>query len=472
MSLLDKKNLNEKEKRKKHGKKNGKRAKEKVKKVEFKPKQTKKENSEEPLHDMLEFTITGLPEEPEKKKTKGKKPEKEPESFKEKIAKLGKNIKNHKKWLVIAGIILILSFLVASLYFTYEPFQNIMDEYIFRKNKQSEDLVSIPLDAGKNPKVIAYDNSISVLAENKLSVYNSVGNLTGEANIKVNDPIYCANGKYLAIGEKSSSQLYLLERSNVIWDNDIEGDIARITVNKNGYTAIVITGTSYKSIVAVFDDKGKELFKIYLATTSVADIALSDDNKYLGIAEIDTTGTQIQSLIKLVELSKAQNNPKDSIVYTHKANAGDLLIDISFQSRGRLICLYDTSIHITTVNGDEELLKLEDDQGKANFAEVGLNNSVYRVLEKSSGLFKANTILEIVNTNSKKKNIHTVAGIAKSTSAYGNMIILNMGTEVEFLNDSGWIVKRYSGSRAIKDIVINGSIAGIVYRDQVEIINL
>lgn len=52
------------------------------------------------------------------------------------------------------------------------------------------------------------------------------------------------------------------------------------------------------------------------------------------------------------------------------------------------------------------------------------------------------------------------------------MIILNMGTEVEFLNDSGWIVKRYSGSRAIKDIVINGSIAGIVYRDQVEIINL
>ena len=192
----------------------------------------------------------------------------------------------------------------------------------------------------------------------------------------------------------------------------------------------------------------------------------------MGIAEIDTTGTQIQSLIKLVELSKAQNNPKDSIVYTHKANAGDLLIDISFQSRGRLICLYDTSIHITTVNGDEELLKLEDDQGKANFAEVGLNNSVYRVLEKSSGLFKANTILEIVNTNSKKKNIHTVAGIAKSTSAYGNMIILNMGTEVEFLNDSGWIVKRYSGSRAIKDIVINGSIAGIVYRDQVEIINL
>lgn len=423
---------------------------------------------------MLEFTIQGLPEETknEKKKPKQSAPEKKPISMKERLTKLLQAMKNNKRWLVIAGIILLLSFLVAALYFTYQPFQDIMDEYIFRKNKQSEDLISIPLDASKNPKVIAYDSAISILAENKLSVYNSVGNLTGEANIKVNDPIYCANGKYLAIGEKSSSQLYLLEHSNIVWENDIEGDIARITVNKNGYTAIVITGTSYKSIVAVFDDKGKELFKIYLATTSVADIALSDDNKYLGIAEIDTTGTQIQSVIKLVELLKAQNSPKDSIVYTYKANAGDLLIDVSFQSRGRLICLYDGSIHITTVNGDEELLKLEDGEGKSNFAEIGLNNSIYRVIEKSSGLFKANTVLEIVNTNNKKKNIHTVDGIAKSTSSYGNMIVLNMGTEVEFLNDSGWIVKRYSGSRAIKDIVMNGSIAGIVYRDQVEIINL
>lgn len=392
--------------------------------------------------------------------------------MKERLSALWQAMKNHKKWLVVAGVILLLSFLVASLYFTYQPFQDIMDEYIFRKNKQSEDLVSIPLEASKNPKVIAYDNAISILAENKLSIYNSVGNLTGEASIKVNDPIYCANGKYLAIGEKSSSMLYLLEHSNVVWENEIEGDIARVMVNKNGYTAIAITGTSYKSIVAVYDDKGKELFKIYLATTSVADIALSEDNKYLGIAEIDTTGTQIQSVIKMVELSKAQNSPKDSIVYTHKADAGDLIIDISFQSRGRLICLYDEAIHITTINGDEELLKLDDDQGKANFAEIGLNSSVYRVLEKSSGLFKANTVLEIMNTNSKKKNIHTVDGIAKSTSAYGNMIILNMGTEVEFLNDSGWIVKRYSGSRAIKDIVMNGNIAGIVYRDQVEIINL
>ena len=147
-----------------------------------------------------------------------------------------------------------------------------------------------------------------------------------------------------------------------------------------------------------------------LATTSVADIALSDDNKYLGIAEIDTTGTQIQSLIKLVELSKAQNNPKDSIVYTHKANAGDLLIDISFQSRGRLICLYDTSIFSFVVKyGYNRLIWGSRDN----------NGSITIFIEKSSGLFKANTILEIVNTNSKKKNIHTVAGIAKSTSAYG-----------------------------------------------------
>ena len=43
---------------------------------------------------------------------------------------------------------------------------------------------------------------------------------------------------------------------------------------------------------------------------------------------------------------------------------------------------------------------------------------------------------------------------------------------MEFINTNGWLVKRYIGSQEITKVVLSNSIAGIVYRDRIEIINL
>jgi len=380
--------------------------------------------------------------------------------------------RKHRRIVLVTMLIFFLGLTLVSLYFINPEFQANMDEYVFRKNKESEDLIAITLDSSKNPEVIAYNGTLSVLAENNLKIYNAVGNVSGEIALKINDPIYETDGKYLMIGEKNQSKIYLVDSSNIAWEKEIDGNISRVEVNKNGYSAIVITGTSYKSIIAVFDKEGKELFRIYLSTTSVVDIDLSEDNKYLGIAEIDTTGTQIQSIIKMVEIEKAQTTPKESIVYTHQSEAGDMIVDIAFHSKNKLICMYDDCIHATTLSGDEELMKLTDDQGKTNYAEINLDGNIYRVIEQSAGLFKGSTLLEIVNTNNKKKTVHTVEGITKGTISEGNTIVLNLGSEVEFLTSNGWIMKNYTTTRTIKDIVVSGKTAGIVYRDHVEIINL
>ena len=53
-----------------------------------------------------------------------------------------------------------------------------------------------------------------------------------------------------------------------------------------------------------------------------------------------------------------------------------------------------------------------------------------------------------------------------------DIIALNLGTEVEFINTSGWLAKRYVSNQEITNIVVSSNIAGIVYRDKVEIINL
>ena len=53
-----------------------------------------------------------------------------------------------------------------------------------------------------------------------------------------------------------------------------------------------------------------------------------------------------------------------------------------------------------------------------------------------------------------------------------DLIALNLGSEVEFINTNGWLVKKYKADQEITSIVLSNSIAGIIYRDNIEIIDL
>jgi len=66
----------------------------------------------------------------------------------------------------------------------------------------------------------------------------------------------------------------------------------------------------------------------------------------------------------------------------------------------------------------------------------------------------------------------TLDGTIKSLQVYDSNIVINLGTEAEFINTLGWLQKKYRSKQEISNIVLGSSIAGIVYRDRVEIINL
>ena len=56
----------------------------------------------------------------------------------------------------------------------------------------------------------------------------------------------------------------------------------------------------------MYDNKGDELFKTFLKSTRVVSTSISEDNKYLAIAEIDTSGTIIQSNIKIISIENGK----------------------------------------------------------------------------------------------------------------------------------------------------------------------
>lgn len=379
---------------------------------------------------------------------------------------------NKKKLTIIISIValVIVMIITSIIYANNRNFQNFMDKYIFRKNVTDENIPVIEFDYDSNTNVIPYGRYICVLAENNLSMYNSNGKKEQEVKIEVNNPVYNVNGRYLIIGEKESKKIYLISGSNILWEKELDGNVTKINVNKNGYVSAIISGTSHKSVIVTYDEKGNELFKSYLSATTAVDACISQDNNYLAYAEINTSGTIVQSNIKIISMKEAAEKNTEP-VFSHTAPQNSLILRIKYQDKNRLVCMYDDSIQMIESKVNVELMDLAEDK-KITFADNELTNCIYRTVEQSTGLFSADTLIEMINVGNQRESTYTVEGVAKSVASYDNIIAVNLGSEVDFINTSGWLVKRYTSRQEVRNIVICDGLAGIIYRDKIELVNL
>lgn len=392
------------------------------------------------------------------------------EEGREKINKI-----NKKKLtvLIIISILILTAIILFCVYMGNKTFRDFMDKYVLMKNVTENNLNSITLEEPENIQVYAYDKYISVFSQNKLVGYNSNGKKEYELSVEITNPIIDTNNRFLLIAEKEKQRIYLISGNNIVWQKDLEGNISRINVNKNGYVSVIITGTTYKSIIQTFDSQGNEMFKTYLSNSIAMDSDISSDNKYMSFAEISTNGTTVQSRIKTVSIQKAKEKEasSDPIISNIASPTDSVALSIKYQDSNRLVCMYDDSIHILQNGADEELLKLKEDGQKVVFGDIKLNNFVVRILEKSVLLSTQSTV-EFVNVGSKKTNIYTIDSVVKEIYVNNNYIALNLGSEVYFVGTNGWLNKKYTSSQEVRKVVINNECAGIVYRDKIEIINL
>lgn len=373
-----------------------------------------------------------------------------------------------KKIIIISGAILIVALIVIiSLYVANEPTREWIDTYILRKNVIEEDLPTIALE-NENANVYAYDNHIVVLQENNLVIYNSSGKEETTINVSITTPIFADSGNYLLVADKNGQNVYLIYNTSLQWQKTMEGNISAITVNENGAVGVVITGTTYKSVIVMYGITGDEEFKTYLSSTIAADVAISENSDYLSFAEIDTSGTIISSAVKTVSVEKAKNSPSEAIIYEYKPEENSLIVNIQYDNQ-EIICQYDNTVYKMNEGNAQKLIDIDD---KTTFMDINLHNYICRIVETSSGILSSQYEAKIMNPDNKKENSYLLNSVPKSLYCNNDIIAINMGNQIEFINHNAWLIKSFVSSQSFKDVVLGKSVAGIIYRDRIEIINL
>jgi hypothetical protein len=374
--------------------------------------------------------------------------------------------------IIITGIVVVLILAVViifSLYIAEEGFRKWVDINVLRKDISSESVATVDLNVDKNNQIVCYNKYIGILNEKNLKIYNSAGENITDISVNINTAIFSTNDRYLAIAEKNGQELCVISDKTYLWSQKVDGEIQQIYINKNGYVILVTTDTTYKSIITVYDNSGKQLMRSFLASSRVTDVSISYDNKYVAYAEIDTSGTLIKSSVKIISIEKAQSNSAESTIYTKEAETSKMILKIQYQENGELVCVYDDSINIVKDGYEQELIKKEDE---ATFVSGNLGNSIAYIKEEQRSAFNSSSTLNIVNTSSKQTYKYNFGEIAKEMYTTGNVIGINIGTEIYFVKTNGMLIKKYTSNQEITNVMITNNIAIIIYKDRIEVINL
>lgn len=364
--------------------------------------------------------------------------------------------------LIIVIIIFLILIVIGTLYENNDHVRNFFDKYIFFKEKTENNLPKISIGSTEGLNSYAYKGTLLTLRNNLLTAYNYNGNEEYTLDIQISNPIFESKGDYLCIAEKNGTKIYVISNRMIVWQKDLEGNIADVTINSNGYVAVAISGTSYKTIIQTFDNNGIELFTKFLSTTYVMDMSISPDNKYLAVAEANVSGILIQSNIKIISIEKIKNGEKDSIEQTYLNTDGDLIVSLKYQNKDELIVVYDNHI---------ELIKAEINSKISDFTQesvlfVETNNKIIKVIDRNSQIY-----LQIINADTNDYKEYEIDE-PKEIYVSDNTIAINLGSEILFYNNSGWLIKKYSANQEINKIVLSDDLAGIVYNDKIELISL
>ena len=136
------------------------------------------------------------------------------------------------------------------------------------------------------------------------------------------------------------------------------------------------------------------------------------------------------------------------------------------------MCEYDNEIHVIKDNVDTKLTDINTDQEKITYYSIELDNNIVKNAEENASLYTTNTAIKIINSKTQNENTYKFEGVIKEMYCCGSKIALNLGSEIHFVDTNGWLIKKYTSNQEVRKIVISNEVAGIIYRNKIELIKL
>ncbi|MBR3887705.1 MAG: hypothetical protein IKJ32_01250 [Clostridia bacterium] len=308
-------------------------------------------------------------------------------------------------------------------------------------------------------------SNLIVVGNNYIHGYSSDAKMNFDESVSLKNAITDSTGDYCIVGEREGTKIYMLCANVKIWESEIQGTIHAVSVNKNGYAAVIYKQTGYKNLIKILSPQGDEVFTSYLASTYAIDAEISNDNKELAIAEINAEGITAEAKLKIIDI----NNPEEKNIKVYSMDDDALITNIEYTNKNELLVQSDLDIKVLK----NEALSVIGQAFNNNtyYASVENQNNAIVVSKVENGLFDTKYKVAIIDADGKESE-YIAEKMPTLLKSQKNNIAIVIENNLLVINIHGKLIRRSELSGNIKDICFfgDGNSIAIIYRDKIEFI--
>ena len=157
-------------------------------------------------------------------------------------------------------------------------------------------------DSGEETEFCLYRNYIVECSKDTFSMYGKNGEEVFRKNIEFQKPLLKKSGNYLLAADAGGRTAFVMEDKNLRWEEHFNSNMTNISINANGYIAVVLETVGYRSTVRVMAPIGRKLFDWVVADDYVISTEISPSNDSIVLNRINTNGIGVRSVLEFLDI--------------------------------------------------------------------------------------------------------------------------------------------------------------------------
>lgn len=379
---------------------------------------------------------------------------------------------------VLAFLLLVLGMLFIS-YLVYLKSNNIdiaevsikelfKGEVLLQGPAQKKGGVEIPYNPKDHPSFSVYKNYIVKCSNDSVKFLDKNGEEIWEKNIPVVNPIVKTNGTDLLIADYESKEVFLFKDKELKWNTKIDNKIINADISASGHAVVVHEMKGYKGAVTVFNLQGGTFFTRNLAEGFVISAKVSPKGKQVFINALETGGISAASAMELTDMLGNPTGTKIMIEDTVFPSVGYLDNEtIAAVSEDRVVCWNkEGKEKWKALFEGKEIYSSSIREGKGIVLAVSSDR-------KAGILSGAATTIVAVNSEGKQSELYSLQDRVKNLETEEDVIAINTGSEVHFVNTKGKLLGKHSSKLDITEVrFFNRSEALVITNASVEVVEI
>lgn len=172
---------------------------------------------------------------------------------------------------------------------------------------ESTDKSLISFDYDSDSVIDVYKDGIARVTSDNLAIIDNIGTQFQSVLTGFNRPALITTDKYVLTYDRGGKRLIVTNSFTVLFEKSFEDNIVCVSMNDNGWFAVVTESEAYKNKLTVYNSSFEEVYKINSMTRYILSTDISNDNKHIVVSSVYAKDENITPQLNYYKLSSEES---------------------------------------------------------------------------------------------------------------------------------------------------------------------